>query len=104
VGNRGSFCKFAWQLWKSVSTLAVMGDSTYGGVIRRHRKPVFERHRIRSKIGRWDIRWVSGRVKTWFLLYLAWRLWKSVLRLSAKENTISSEVVRRNWMPVFGKH
>jgi hypothetical protein len=42
-------------------TLAVMGNTTYGGVVRRSTVPVFEGHRLSSTGSRRDIRWVSGR-------------------------------------------
>jgi hypothetical protein len=57
------FMYLAWQLWKSVLRLAVMGNSISGRVARRQRVPVFERHRLRSTGSRWDIRQVSSRGK-----------------------------------------
>jgi hypothetical protein len=53
---------------------------------------------------RWDIRWVSGDGKTRYFVYLAWRLWKSVLRLAVRGNSISGRVVRRQRVSVFDKH
>jgi hypothetical protein len=50
---------------------------------------------------RWDIRWLSGGGKTWFFVYLAWRLWKSVVTLAVRGNSISGGVVRRQRVPVF---
>jgi hypothetical protein len=70
------FVYLAWRLWKRVLRLAVRGNSISGRVVRRQRVPVFEGHRLPSTGSRWDIRWVSGRGKTWFFVYLAWRLWK----------------------------
>jgi hypothetical protein len=35
---------------------------------------------------------------------LAWRLWKSVLRLAVRENSFSGRVVRRQRVPVFEGH
>jgi hypothetical protein len=63
--------------------------------------PVFEKHRLPSTSSRRDIRWVSGRGKTWIFLYLAWRLWKSVLTLAVRGITISGGVVRGPRVPVF---
>jgi hypothetical protein len=60
------FLCLAWRLWKSVLTIAVRGNTISGMVVRRQRVPVFEGHRLPSTGSRWDIRWVSVRVKTWF--------------------------------------
>jgi hypothetical protein len=38
------------------------------------------------------------------LLYLAWRLWKSVVTLAVTGNTISGRVFRRHRVPEFGRH
>jgi hypothetical protein len=38
---------------------------------------------------------------TCFFVYLAWRLWKSVLRLAVRGNSIPDGVVRRQRVPVF---
>jgi hypothetical protein len=38
------------------------------------------------------------------LLYLAWRLWKSVVTLVVTGNTISGRVFRRQRVPEFGRH
>jgi hypothetical protein len=82
-------------------TLAVRGNSISGGVVRRQRVPVFQRHRLALSGSRWDIRWLSGGEKTWFSVYLAWRLWKSVVTLAVRGNSISGGVVRRQRVPVF---
>jgi hypothetical protein len=84
VGKRGIFVYLEWGLWKKVLTLTVRGNSTCGGVVRRQRVPVFEGHRLALSGSRWDIRWLSGGGKTWFFVYLAWRLWKSVVRLAVR--------------------
>jgi hypothetical protein len=47
---------------------------------------------------------VSSGGKTRFFVYLAWRLWKGVLRLAVRGNSISGRVVRRQRVPVFDKH
>jgi hypothetical protein len=39
-----------------------------------------------------------------FFVYLAWRLWKSVLRLAVLGNSISDGVVRRQRVRVFEGH
>jgi hypothetical protein len=44
---------------------------------------------------------VNSRGKTTIFVYLAWRLWKSVLRLAVRGNSISGRVVRRQRVPVF---
>jgi hypothetical protein len=62
---------------------------------------VFEKHRLPSTGSRRDIRQVSCRGITCIFVYLAWRLWQSVLRLAVRENSISDGVVRRQRMPVF---
>jgi hypothetical protein len=61
------FCVFSVAVMESVLRLAVRGNSISGRVVRRQRVPVFEGHRLPSTGSRWDIRWVSGRGKTWFL-------------------------------------
>jgi hypothetical protein len=38
------------------------------------------------------------------LLYLAWRLWKSVVTLAVKGNTNSGRVFRRQRVPEFKRH
>jgi hypothetical protein len=65
---------------------------------------VFELHRLLSTRGPWDKRWMSCRGKTPIIMYLAWRLWKSVLRLAVRGNSIYGRVVRRQRVPVFEKH
>jgi hypothetical protein len=47
---------------------------------------------------------VSCRGITCFFVYLAWRLWQSVLRLAVRGNSISDRVVRRQRVPVFEGH
>jgi hypothetical protein len=47
---------------------------------------------------------VSCRGITWIFVYLAWRLWQSVLRLAVRGNSISGRVVRRQRVPVFERH
>jgi hypothetical protein len=42
-------------------TLAVTGSTISGLVIRRHRVPDFERHRLPLIGSRWDTRWLIGR-------------------------------------------
>jgi hypothetical protein len=37
-------------------------------------------------------------------VYLAWRLWKGVLRLAVRRNSITGRVVRRQRVPVFEEH
>jgi hypothetical protein len=44
---------------------------------------------------------VSCRGITRIFVYLAWRLWQSVLRLAVRGNSISGRVVRRLMVPVF---
>jgi hypothetical protein len=44
---------------------------------------------------------VSCRGITFSSVYLAWRLWQSVLRLAVRGNSISDRVVRRQRVPVF---
>jgi hypothetical protein len=47
---------------------------------------------------------VSCRGITRIFVYLAWRLWQSVLRLAVRGNSISGRVVRRLRVPVFERH
>jgi hypothetical protein len=44
---------------------------------------------------------VSCRGISRIFVYLAWRLWQSVLRLAVRGNSISGRVVRRQRVPVF---
>jgi hypothetical protein len=104
VSCRGITCilvYLAWRLWQSVSRLLVRGSSTSGRVVRRQRVPVFEEHRLPSTASRRNIRQVSCRGITCIFVYSAWRLWKSVLRLLVRGNSISRRVVRRQRVPVF---
>jgi hypothetical protein len=45
---------------------------------------------------RWDIRWLIALVErsrlSVYFLYLAWRLWKSVVTLAVTGNTVSGRV------------
>jgi hypothetical protein len=65
---------------------------------------MFVMPRYPSSGSRWDIWWVWGCGKTCFFVFLAWRLWKSVLKLAVKGNAISGRVVRRRRVPVFVMH
>jgi hypothetical protein len=103
-GKSPIFVYLVGQLWKSVLRLAVRGNSISGRVVRRQRVPVFEGHRLPSTGSRWDKRWVNSRGKTPIFVYLAWRLWQSVLRLAVRGNSISGRVVRRQRVPVFEGH
>jgi hypothetical protein len=47
---------------------------------------------------------VSCRGKTPIFVYLAWRLWKSALRLLVSGNITSRRDVRRQRVPVFEKY
>jgi hypothetical protein len=47
---------------------------------------------------------VSCREKTPIFVFLAFRLWQSVLRLAVRGNSISDRVVRRQRVPVFEEH
>jgi hypothetical protein len=103
-GKTPIFVYLAWRLRKSVLMIAVRGNSISDRVVRRQMVPVFEGHRLPSTASRWDKRWVSCREKPRIFVYLAWRLWKSVLRLAVRANSISGGVVRRHRVPVFEKH
>jgi hypothetical protein len=39
-----------------------------------------------------------------YFLYLAWRLWRSVVTLAVTRNTISNRLLRRQRMPMFELH
>jgi hypothetical protein len=84
--------------------LAVRGNSISGRVVRRQRVPVFGVHRLPSTGSRWDIHLLSRGGKTQCFGYLAWRLWKSVLSLAVRGNSISGRVVRRQRVPLSDKH
>jgi hypothetical protein len=57
--------QLAWRVRKSVLTLPVRMNTISGRVVRRQRVPVFEGHRLPSLRSRWELRWASGRGKTW---------------------------------------
>jgi hypothetical protein len=103
-GKTPIFVCAARRLWQSVLRLAVRGNSISGQVFRRQRVPVFEKHRLPSTTSRRDIRQVSCRGITCLFVYLAWRLWQSVLRLLVRGNSVSRRVVRRQRVPLFEKH
>jgi hypothetical protein len=103
-GKRPIFVSLAWRLWQSVLRLAVRRNSIGGRVVRRQRVQVFEKHRLPSTASRRDIRQVSCRGTTCIFVYLAWRLWQSVLSLLVRGNSISGRVVRRQRVPVFEGH
>jgi hypothetical protein len=104
VEERGFFVYLAWRLWKSVLRLAVRGNSISGRVVWRQRVAAFGKHRLPSTGSRWDIHLVSRGGETQCFGYLAWRLWKSVLKLAVRGNSISGRVFRRQRVPVFDKH
>jgi hypothetical protein len=103
-GKTPIFVYLAWRLWQSVLRLLVWGNSSSDRVVRRQRVPVFQEHRLPSTASRRDIRQVSCRGITCILVYLAWRLWQSVLRLAVRGNSIFDRVVRRHRVPVFEEH
>jgi hypothetical protein len=94
----------AWQLCQSFLRLALRGNSISGRVVRLRIVPVFEGRRQPSTASRWDKRWVSCRENMPISVYLARRLWKSVLRLAVSGNSISGRVVQRQRVPVFEEH
>jgi hypothetical protein len=95
-GTKPTFCVFP------VFRVAVMekccdacGDGEYyfRSGFRRQRCRCFRRHRLPLTGSRWDIRWLIAVVErsrlSVYFLYLAWRLWKSVVTLAVTGNTIS---------------
>jgi hypothetical protein len=70
-------------------TLEVRGNPYSLFVFRRQRVAVFEEHRLPSTGSRWDIRWVSGRGKSWIFAYVWLLLRKTVLTLAVRGNIIS---------------
>jgi hypothetical protein len=90
-------------------TLAVTENTISGRIFRHQRVTVLQRHRLPLTGSRWDIRWLIGRrTKPTFCvflaLYLAWRLWKSVVTLAVTRNTNSGRVYWRQRVPVFQRH
>jgi hypothetical protein len=98
------FVYLAWRLCRSVLRLAVRGIRICGRVVRRQRVPVFQGHRLPSLGSRWAIREMSCRGKWPIFVYLAWRLFKNVLRLAVRGNSFPGPVVRRQRVPVFEGH
>jgi hypothetical protein len=103
-GKTPNFVHLAWRLWQSVLRLAVRENSISDRVDRRQRVPVFEGHRLPSTASRRDKRWVNGRGRTPIFVYLAWRLWQSLLRLAVGWNSISGRVLRHQRVPEFEGH
>jgi hypothetical protein len=107
VSCRGITCIFvylAWRVRQCDLWLAVRRNSISGRVDRRQRVPVFEGHRLPSTASRRDKRWVNGRGRTPIFVYLAWRLWQSLLRLAVGWNSISGRVLRHQRVPEFEGH
>jgi hypothetical protein len=65
---------------------------------------MFNMHRLLSTGSRWDIRWVRVRGNTWYIVYIAYRLHQSVLRLAVRVVVFSAQVVRRHRVSVFEGH
>jgi uncharacterized membrane protein len=90
------FLYLAWRLWKSVVTLAVTGNTISGRFFLSIKVPEFKGHRLPLTGSRWDITMADRSSNEadflCILLYLAWRLWKSVVTLAVKGNTISGRV------------
>jgi hypothetical protein len=89
-------------------TLAVKGSTISGRVFWRHRVPEFKGHRLPLTGSRWDITMADRSSNEadflCILLYLAWRLWKSVVTLAVTGNTISGRVFRHQRVPEFQRH
>jgi hypothetical protein len=68
-GRTWYFAYSAWRIWKRAWRPAVTGNIIYGGIVRRQKVPVFERHRLPSTGSRWDVRWLSGRGKKRYYAY-----------------------------------
>jgi hypothetical protein len=83
------------------------GSTISGRVFRHHRVPVFLRHRLPLTGSRWDIRWLIGRrtkPTSVYLLYIAWRLWKSVVTLAVTGILIPVGFFGVKECPVFQRH
>jgi hypothetical protein len=68
-------------------------------VCQTHRRPLTEVDEIYG----WLVT-VEGRRLSVYFLYLAWRLWKSVVTFAMTSSTISGRVFRRCRMTVFQRH
>jgi hypothetical protein len=95
------FLYLASRLWKGVLRLVVGRNSSSCRVVRRQSVPLFEEHRLLSiavdvSYGGWAV--VENPV---FFVYLSSRLWKGVLRLAVRENSISGRYFRSQRLPVF---
>jgi hypothetical protein len=79
------------------------GEYYFRSSFRRYRVTVCQRHRRPltevDEIYGWLVT-VERRRLSVFFLYLAWRLWKSVLTFAVTRNTISGQVFRRSRMSV----
>jgi hypothetical protein len=64
---------------------------------------VFEGHRLPSTASRWDVRWVSGRRNTIYIVYIAWRL-RQCFAVCGKCSSFFGRVVRCQRVPVFEGH
>jgi hypothetical protein len=98
----------AWRLWKSVVTLAVKGILFPVGFFRFHRAAGVSGASTavdRKSMGHTMADRSSNEADfLCILLYLAWRLWKRVVTVAVKGNTISGRVFRRQGVPEFKRH
>jgi hypothetical protein len=99
-GKTPIFVYLTWQLRQSVLRLAVRGIVFPVGLFGVIECRCLRASTMPSTASRWDKRWVNSRGKTPIFVYLAWRLWQSVLRLAVRGNSISGRVVRRQRVPV----
>jgi hypothetical protein len=83
----------AWRLWKSVVTLVFTVITVSGRFFQHLRLPVFQWHRssLTAKSMGHTVADRSSNEADFqcILLYLAWRLWKSVVTLAVTGNTIN---------------
>jgi hypothetical protein len=89
-------------------TLAVTGNTISGRVFRRSQGDgVSEASTAvdRKSMGHTVVSGIVERRRlSVYFLYLAWRLWKSVVTLAVTGNTISGRVFRRYRVTVFQRH
>jgi branched-subunit amino acid transport protein AzlD len=101
-------CYLALRLWKRVVTLAVTGNTNSGQVFWFQRVPEIQWALTavdRKSIGHTMADRSSNEADfLCILLYLAWRLWKSVVTLAVTGNTNFRRVYRSQRVPEFKWH
>jgi hypothetical protein len=113
IGRRTkpTFCVFpvfSVAVMEKCCDASLTGSTIYGQVFRRQRVPEFRDASIavdRKSMGHTMADRSSNEADFLCIwLYLAWRLWKSVVTLVVRGDTISGQAFRRHRVPEFYRH